>query len=109
VTARASQCPYSKEGLQEGRQGPLFLYAYGAYGYAVHPSFATARLSLIDRGYAYAIAHIRGDDLGYQWFLDGKLTKRTNTFHDSVDAAKGLVAEGFTGPAGSIQAGPQAS
>jgi oligopeptidase B len=87
-----------KKGFKKDGNGPLFLYAYGAYGYAVPPSFATARLSLIDRGYAYAIAHIRGgDDLGYQWFLDGKLTKRTNTFHDFVDAAKGLIAEGFTG------------
>jgi len=88
-----------KKGFKKNGKGPLFLYAYGAYGYAVPPSFATARLSLLDRGYAYAIAHIRGgDDLGYQWFLDGKLTKRTNTFHDFVDAAKGLIAEGFTGP-----------
>ena len=55
------------------------------------------RLSLLDRGYAYAIAHIRGgDDLGYQWFLDGKLTKRANTFNDFVDAAKGLIGAGFT-------------
>ena len=88
-----------KKGFDKDGKGPLFLYAYGAYGYAVPPSFATARLSLLDRGYAYAIAHIRGgDDLGYQWFLDGKLAKRTNTFHDFVDAARGLIAEGFTGP-----------
>ena len=72
------------------------LYAYGAYGYAIPPSFSTSRLSLLDRGFAYAIAHIRGgDDLGYGWFLDGKLEKRNNTFNDFVDAAKGLVAEGF--------------
>ena len=88
-----------RKGFKKDGNGPLFLYAYGAYGYAVPPSFSTARLSLLDRGYAYAIAHIRGgDDLGYQWFLDGKLTKRTNTFNDFVDAAKGLIAEGFTGP-----------
>jgi protease II len=53
-------------------------------------------LSLVDRGFAFAIAHIRGgDDLGYQWFLDGKLTKRTNTFNDFVDVTKGLIAEGY--------------
>jgi oligopeptidase B len=88
-----------KKGFEKNGQGKVFLYAYGAYGYAVPPSFSTSRMSLLDRGYAYAIAHIRGgDDLGYQWFLDGKLTKRTNTFNDFVDAAKGLVAAGFTSP-----------
>ena len=88
-----------KKGFEKNGQGKLFLYAYGAYGYAVPPSFSTSRLSLVDRGYAFAIAHIRGgDDLGYGWFLDGKLTKRTNTFNDFVDVAKGLVAERFTKP-----------
>jgi oligopeptidase B len=76
---------------------PLFLYAYGAYGYAIPPGFSTGRLSLLDRGFAYAIAHIRGgDDLGQQWYHDGKLEKRTNTFNDFVDVAKGLIAEGWT-------------
>ena len=86
-----------KKGFPKDGSGKLFLYAYGAYGYAIPPSFSTARLSLLDRGYAYAIAHIRGgDDLGYQWFLDGKLTKRTNTFNDFVDVAKGLIDAKFT-------------
>lgn len=76
---------------------PLFLYAYGAYGHAIPPGFSTGRLSLLDRGFAYAIAHIRGgDDLGQQWYRDGKLEKRTNTFHDFVDVARGLVAQGWT-------------
>jgi oligopeptidase B len=88
-----------KKGFEKNGQGKVYLYAYGAYGYAVPPSFSTSRISLLDRGYAYAIAHIRGgDDLGYDWFLQGKLDKRTNTFNDFVDAAKGLVAEGFTKP-----------
>ena len=79
--------------------GPLHLYAYGAYGYAVPPGFSTSRLSLVDRGMAYAIAHIRGgDDLGRRWYLQGKLNERTNTFTDFVDVAKGLVAEGYTAP-----------
>ncbi|MDP7326117.1 MAG: S9 family peptidase, partial [Qipengyuania citrea] len=79
------------------KTGPLHLYAYGAYGYAVPPGFSTSRLSLVDRGYAYAIAHIRGgDDLGRKWYLQGKLTERTNTFNDFVDVAKGLVAKGYT-------------
>ena len=76
--------------------GKLFVYGYGAYGFAIPPSFSTSRLSLVDRGFAFAIAHIRGgDDLGYQWFLDGKLKKRTNTFNDFVDVTKGLIAEGY--------------
>ena len=77
---------------------PLFLYAYGAYGHAIPPGFSTGRLSLLDRGFAYAIAHIRGgDDLGQQWYHDGKLDKRQNTFDDFVDVAKGLIADGWTG------------
>ncbi|MEP1420906.1 MAG: S9 family peptidase, partial [Erythrobacter sp.] len=78
--------------------GPLHLYAYGAYGYAVPPGFSTTRLSLVDRGFAYAIAHIRGgDDLGRRWYLQGKMFERTNTFNDFVDAGRGLIAKGFTG------------
>ncbi|WP_225009821.1 MULTISPECIES: S9 family peptidase [Novosphingobium] len=77
--------------------GPLHLYGYGAYGIAIGPGFSTSRLSLVDRGFAYAIAHIRGgDDLGRRWYKDGKLEKRTNTFHDFVDVAKGLIERGFT-------------
>jgi oligopeptidase B len=63
----------------------------------MEPGFSTNRLSLLDRGFAYAIAHIRGgDDLGQQWYLDGKLDKRTNTFTDFVDVAQGLIERGFT-------------
>ncbi|MCZ8135188.1 MAG: S9 family peptidase [Porphyrobacter sp.] len=77
--------------------GPLHLYAYGAYGYAVPPGFSTTRLSLVDRGFAYAIAHIRGgDDLGRRWYLQGKLFERTNTFNDFVDVGRGLIAKGYT-------------
>jgi len=76
---------------------PLYLYGYGAYGMAIEPGFGTGRLSLVDRGFAFAIAHIRGgDDLGQQWYKDGKLEKRTNTFNDFVDVAKGLAALGYT-------------
>lgn len=85
------------KGFPRDGSRPLFLYAYGAYGYAIPPGFSTGRLSLLDRGFAYAIAHIRGgDDLGQQWYHDGKLDKRTNTFNDFVDVAKGLIAEGWT-------------
>ncbi|WP_034160086.1 S9 family peptidase [Sphingomonas sp. ERG5] len=87
---------YPKDFPRDG-SAPLFLYAYGAYGYAIPPGFSTGRLSLLDRGFAYAIAHIRGgDDLGQQWYLDGKLEKRANTFNDFVDVAKGLIADGWT-------------
>ena len=85
--------------FEKNGEGKLYLYAYGAYGFAIPPSFSTARLSLLDRGFACAIAHIRGgDDLGYGWFLDGKLDKRTNTFNDFVDVAKGLIDQCITAP-----------
>jgi len=88
-----------RRGYPKDGSGRLFLYGYGAYGLAIPPSFSTARLSLLDRGYAFAIAHIRGgDDLGYGWYLDGKLDKRTNSFNDFVDAAQGLIAAGFGAP-----------
>ena len=87
----------SKKGFKKDGSQPLHLYAYGAYGYAMPPGFSANRLSYVDRGFAYAIAHIRGgDDLGYQWYLDGKLTKRTNTFNDFVDAGKALIEMGYT-------------
>jgi len=86
-----------KKCFEKNGEGKLFLYAYGAYGMAIPPGFNTNRISLLDRDWACAIAHIRGgDDLGYQWFLDGKLTKRTNTFNDFVDVAKGLIDAKFT-------------
>ncbi len=76
--------------------GKVHLYGYGAYGLAIPPSFSASRLSLLDRGVAYAIAHVRGgDDLGYRWYLDGKLDKRTNTFGDFVACARALVAARF--------------
>ena len=84
--------------------GRLHIYGYGAYGHAIPPSFSTHRLSLVDRGVAFAIAHIRGgDDLGYQWFLDGKLTARENSFNDFVDVTRGLIAAGYA-KAGKVSA-----
>ena len=77
--------------------GPLHLYGYGAYGIAIDPGFSTTRLSLVDRGFAYAIAHIRGgDDLGRAWYKAGKLERRTNTFTDFVDVATALIERGYT-------------
>ncbi|MCY4566339.1 MAG: prolyl oligopeptidase family serine peptidase, partial [Gammaproteobacteria bacterium] len=78
---------------------PLYLYGYGAYGYAIPPSFSTTRLSLLERGFICAIAHIRGgDDLGYHWYEAGKLERRTNTFNDFVDVARHLIDENYTAP-----------
>jgi oligopeptidase B len=78
-------------------KGPLHLYAYGSYGYAIPPQFSASVLSLLDRGFAYAIAHIRGgDDLGYDWYTAGKTGKRWNTFHDFIDVGRHLVKEGYT-------------
>jgi oligopeptidase B len=77
--------------------GPLYLYGYGAYGISIDPGFSTTRLSLVDRGFAYAIAHIRGgDDMGRAWYKAGKLERRTNTFNDFVDCANGLIERGYT-------------
>jgi oligopeptidase B len=87
---------YPRDFPRDG-SGALYLYGYGAYGIAIEPGFSTTRLSLLDRGFAFAIAHIRGgDDLGQQWYLDGKLEKRTNTFNDFVDVAMGLIQAKFT-------------
>ena len=81
---------------------PLYLYGYGAYGLAIPPFFSTTRLSLLDRGFVFAIAHIRGgDELGYQWYEAGKLDRRNNTFNDFVDAARDLAKKGY-GAAGRI-------
>ncbi|MGC6331690.1 S9 family peptidase [Rhizorhabdus sp. FW153] len=86
-----------RKGFPRDGSGKLFLYAYGAYGHAIPPGFSTVRLSLVDRGWAYAIAHIRGgDDLGYDWYLQGKAEQRWNTFRDFSDAARGLIDAGLT-------------
>ena len=86
-----------RRGFERNGRGRLFLYAYGAYGIATPPGFNTNRFSMLDRGYAFAIAHIRGgDELGYGWYLDGTRTHRTNTFNDFVDAARGLIARNYT-------------
>lgn len=99
---------YPKDFPRDGT-GKLYLYAYGAYGYAIPPGFSTSRISFLDRDVAFAIAHIRGgDDLGQQWYLDGKLEKRTNSFNDFVDVARGLIDRGFTHAGGIAIAGRSA-
>jgi len=89
---------YRKDKRKSGPQ-PLLLYGYGSYGFPNDPRFASSRLSLLDRGVIYAIAHIRGGgDLGRRWYLDGKLGKKMNTFTDFVACAEALVAQGYTQP-----------
>ncbi|NBC20638.1 MAG: prolyl oligopeptidase family serine peptidase [Alphaproteobacteria bacterium] len=75
---------------------PLLLYGYGSYGITIPADFRTSRLSLVDRGFIYAIAHVRGSKArGYQWYLDGKLEKKTNTFRDYLSAGRYLVSQGY--------------
>ena len=91
---------YRKDWKQDA-SAPLHLYGYGAYGMGMSPSFSSSRLSLLDRGFCYAIAHIRGgDELGYGWYEAGKLERRTNTFNDFVDVARYLQEEGYAAKGG---------
>lgn len=88
-----------RKGFKKDGSQPLLLYAYGSYGYSIDPSFRSSRLSLLDRGFAFAIAHIRGgQEMGRHWYEDGKLLKKKNTFTDFIDCGKHLVAENYTDP-----------
>lgn len=88
-----------RKGIKKDGSTPLLLYGYGSYGATIDPYFSTVRLSLLDRGFIYAIAHIRGGEyLGRQWYEDGKLLKKKNTFTDFVDCGKFLIAENYTSP-----------
>lgn len=89
---------YHKE-TQKSENTPLLLYGYGSYGHTVDASFSSVRLSLLDRGFIYAIAHIRGGEyLGREWYEDGKMLQKKNTFFDFIDAAKHLISENYTSP-----------
>ncbi len=89
---------YSKNLKKDGKN-PLLQYAYGSYGYSMDATFSSTRLSLLDRGFIFAIAHIRGgEDLGRQWYEDGKLLKKKNTFTDFIDCSKFLISEKYTSP-----------
>ncbi len=90
---------YRKDQFIPGKNNPCLLYGYGSYGYAVDAAFSNRALSYMDNGFIFAIAHIRGgDDLGYQWYLDGKYLKKKNTFHDFIDSAQALCEKGYTQP-----------
>ncbi|WP_435314019.1 S9 family peptidase [Cellulophaga fucicola] len=87
---------YHKDTKLDGTS-PVLQYAYGSYGYTIDPYFSTVRLSLLDRGFIYAITHIRGGEyLGRKWYEDGKLLKKTNTFTDFVDCSKHLIDNNYT-------------
>lgn len=88
-----------KKGVEINGNAPLLLYGYGSYGASMDPGFNSARLSLLDRGFIYAIAHVRGgEELGRQWYEDGKLLNKKNTFTDFIDCGEFLVAQGYTNP-----------
>ena len=79
------------------KKTPVLQYAYGSYGHTIDPYFSTVRLSFLDRGFVYALTHIRGGEyLGRHWYEEGKLLKKKNTFTDFIDCSKFLIAEGFT-------------
>jgi len=88
-----------KKGFEKNGKNPLLLYGYGSYGNSMEATFSSARLSLLDRGFAFAIAHIRGgQEMGRQWYEDGKMMKKINTFTDFIDAGEFLVKEKYTSP-----------
>ncbi len=88
-----------KKGLKKDGTNPVLLYAYGSYGVTLDTYFSSTRLSILDRGFVFAIAHIRGgEDLGRQWYEDGKLLKKKNTFTDFIDCSKYLIQEKYTSP-----------
>ena len=86
-----------KKGLTLNGKNPLLQYAYGSYGYSMEPNFSSNRLSLLDSGFIFAIAHIRGgEEMGRNWYEDGKLLKKKNTFTDFIDCSAFLIKEGYT-------------
>ena len=87
---------YRKDTPRDG-SAPLLLYGYGSYGISIPAGFSTTRLSLVDRGFVFAVAHVRGGkDMGYRWYTDGKRAKKQNTFTDFIDCGNYLVEQGYT-------------
>lgn len=97
-----TQVPLSivhKKGIKRDGTHPTLLYGYGSYGYSTDPQFDHSLLSLLDRGFVYAIAHIRGgQEMGRQWYEDGKMFKKKNTFADFIDCAEYLITQKYTNP-----------
>ncbi len=99
---------YRKE-LEKNGDNPLLLYGYGSYGASMNASFSSVRLSLLDRGFVYALAHIRGgQEMGRYWYEDGKLLKKKNTFTDFIACAEHLITEKFTSPSKLFTSGASA-
>jgi len=100
TTTDGTKVPISivyRKGIKKDGKNPLLLYAYGSYGATMDPYFSSTRLSLLDRGFIYAIAHIRGgEDLGREWYENGKLLKKINTFTDFIDCSKFVISEKYT-------------
>ncbi|MFV8225699.1 S9 family peptidase [Christiangramia aquimixticola] len=89
-----------RKGIKKDGSNPLLQYAYGSYGSTIDPYFSTVRLSLLDRGFVYAIAHIRGGEyLGREWYENGKLFKKKNTFTDFIDVSRFIINENYTSSA----------
>jgi oligopeptidase B len=85
-----------RKGFKKDGTAPLYQYGYGSYGFSSDPRFSSPRFSLVDRGFVYAIAHVRGgQEMGRQWYEDGKLLKKMNTFTDFIDVTEFLVAQGY--------------
>lgn len=88
-----------RDGMEKNGRNPLLQYAYGSYGSSTSPYFSSDRLSLLDRGFVYAIAHIRGgSEMGREWYYDGRQLKKKNTFTDFIDVSNHLIEEGYTSP-----------
>ena len=88
-----------KKGIKKTGDNPLLLYGYGSYGASMDPYFSSVRLSMLDRGFVYAIAHIRGgQEMGRHWYEDGKKLNKKNTFTDFIDCGEFLIQEGYTSP-----------
>jgi oligopeptidase B len=86
-----------QKGIEKDGSDPLLLYGYGSYGFSMDATFSSARLSLLDRGFVYAIAHVRGgQEMGRWWYEDGKLLRKKNTFTDFIACAEHLVGQGYT-------------
>lgn len=88
-----------KKGMEKNGKNPLLLYAYGSYGNSMDATFNSSRLSLLDRGFIYVLTHIRGgQEMGRQWYEDGKMMKKINTFTDFIDSGKYLIEQNYTSP-----------
>ncbi len=98
-----------RKGLEKNGENPLLLYGYGSYGASMNPGFSSDRLSLLDRGFVYALAHIRGgQEMGREWYEEGKLLNKKNTFTDFIGCAEYLIDQNYTNPDKIFAAGASA-